>query len=567
MGTGRLDRVRRGRAALVATGRDPIDLTKRTRMAHQDTTVEDEASDAAPVVGTDDPQATRALAEVVRPWMQSDRAMLGTLGVLAAGWAIVLGRLIVLRHDRFGTFDFDEGIQDQLIWQLAHFRQFTTVRGVPFLGNHASFGFFLLAPLAWLGAGPNIWNILNAVALASCAPILYLIARDRIGRPWVGLLVGVAWLAQPSVQWWVQEGFHPECVALPFLFATWLFGERIAKRMADGLPIDRRLRWQFALSFLFTIIWKEDLALALVGMGLVWLVRRRWKLGLRVVAVGALWFAIFGAWMVPHFAGGTVYGGIYGDLGATPSAVVKTSVRHPSRLVQRLDDNDAIDYSRHLHQSYGFVSVLSPVTWLIGAPQWMVNISSTANFTCDPMFHYQAIPTAALAISFIEGVSLLMRRRRWLGETAVLVGVCSALWCAHVFGPGPWSTSYRQGFWPLVAGPNQAANVAAVRRVGPDDGVSADYNVVPHLTHRQFTYTFPNPWRNSNYGIEPTEHGDPAKVQWIVMDTAMLNEVDAQLYASIEASGEFRLVMHQGTVEVLQRVRPPGKGTHPIVGS
>ena len=51
------------------------------------------------------------------------------------------------------------------------------------------------------------------------------------------------------------------------------------------------------------------------------------------------------------------------------------------------------------------------------------------------------------------------------------------------------------------------------------------------------------------------------------MDTAMLNEVDAQLYASIEASGEFRLVMHQGTVEVLQRVRPPGKGTHPIVGS
>ena len=147
MGTGRLDRVRRGRAALVATGRDPIDLTKRTRMAHQDTTVNNEATDVAPVVGTDDPQATHTLAEVVRPWMRSDRAMLGTLCVLAAGWAIVLGRLIVLRHDRFGTFDFDEGIQDQLIWQLAHFRQFTTVRGVPFLGNHASFGFFLLAPL------------------------------------------------------------------------------------------------------------------------------------------------------------------------------------------------------------------------------------------------------------------------------------------------------------------------------------------------------------------------------------------------------------------------------------
>ena len=168
MGSGRLDRVRRGRAAHVATGRDPIDPTKRTRMAHQDTTADDEESEVSPANRREVEDGTRTLAEAVGPWLASDRAMLGTLGVLAAGWAIVLGRLIVLRHERFATFDFDEGIQDQLIWQLADLRQFTTVRGVPFLGNHASFGFVLLAPLAWLGAGPNTWNVLNAVALASC---------------------------------------------------------------------------------------------------------------------------------------------------------------------------------------------------------------------------------------------------------------------------------------------------------------------------------------------------------------------------------------------------------------
>lgn len=533
-------------------------------MAPHDTTAEHDPPDLERSVVGASQRGARGLAEVAGPWLRSDRAMLGTLGVLAAGWAIVLGRLIVLRHDRFATFDFDEGIQDQLIWQLAHLRQFTTVRGVPFLGNHASFGFFLLAPLTWLGAGPNTWNVLNAVALAAAALVLYLIARDRLGRPWMGLVVGVVWLAQPSVQWWVQEGFHPECVAVPFLFATWLFGERIVRRIDDGLPVERRLQWQFGLSFLATIIWKEDVALALVGMGLVWCVRRKWKLGVRVVAVGALWFAIFGAWMVPHFAGGTVYGGIYGDLGKTPSEVVATSLSHPSRLTRRLEDNDALRYSRELHQSFGYVSVLSPVTWLIGAPQWMVNSSSTANFTWDPKFHYQAIPTAALAISFIEGVALLLRRRRWLGEGAVLLGLGAALYCGHVYGPGPWSLSYRAGFWPLQVGPNQSANEAAVRLVGPDDGVSADYLVVPHLTHRQFVYTFPNPWRNSNYGIEPTDHGAPAKVRWIVMDTTMLSESDRALYSAIEASGEFRLVMHSGTVEVLKRVRPPGKGVAPI---
>ena len=184
----------------------------------------------------------------------------------------------------------------------------------------------------WLGAGPNVWNVLNALALASAALVLYAIARDKLGKPWLSLLVGVVWLAQPDVQWWVQEGFHPECIALPFLFATWLYGERISTRLAAGEAVERRLRWQFGLSFLATIIWKEDLALALVGMGLVWVIRRRWRFGLRVVAVAALWFAVFGAWMVPHVAGGTVYGGIYGDLGNTPSQVVTTSISHPSRL-------------------------------------------------------------------------------------------------------------------------------------------------------------------------------------------------------------------------------------------
>lgn len=491
--------------------------------------------------------------------------MFGTVVVLAVLWTIVLGRLIVLRQDRFGTFDFDTGIQDQLIWQLAHFRDFTTVRGVPFFGNHASFGFFLLVPLAWLGAGPNMWNVLNAIALAACAPVLYVITRDRLGRPWMAAAVGVVWLAQPSVQWWVQEGFHPECVALPFLFATWLFGQRIAVCLAGHTDVPRRLWWAFAGCFLGTIIWKEDLALALVGMGLVWVIRRRWRLGMPVVVVAAIWFAVFGAWMVPHVAGGTVYGGIYGDLGDTPAQVVTTSVAHPGRLVHRWEDNDALAYSSRLHESFGYVSLFSPVTWLIGAPQWFVDISSTANFTWDAKFHYQAIPTAALAISFVEGVWFLDRRRRWLGETAVVVGLAAALWCGWAHSPGPWSpANYRSGYWPLQPGPNQSANEAAVKLVGPDQGVSADYLMVPHLTHRRIVYTFPNPWKNSNYGIDPSDHGDPAKVDWIVMDTSMLSASDARLWASIEASGEFRVAMRRGSIVVLERVRPPGKGRAPI---
>ncbi len=47
----------------------------------------------------------------------------------------VFERLVWLRHDHFGTFDYDLGMYDQGIWQLAHGRGFMTVRGMHIFGQ------------------------------------------------------------------------------------------------------------------------------------------------------------------------------------------------------------------------------------------------------------------------------------------------------------------------------------------------------------------------------------------------------------------------------------------------
>ena len=75
----------------------------------------------------------------------ADRALITVL-VLTTLWIIVFGRLIYLRHARFGTFDFDLGIHDQAIWQMAHGHGFLTVRGLPALGHHATFAYWFFAP-------------------------------------------------------------------------------------------------------------------------------------------------------------------------------------------------------------------------------------------------------------------------------------------------------------------------------------------------------------------------------------------------------------------------------------
>ncbi len=98
--------------------------------------------------------------------------------------------------------------------------------------------------------------------------------------------------------------------------------------------------------------------------------------------------------------------------------------------------------------------------------------------------------------------------------------------------------------------------------VGGRDGISADYYdgaaPDPPLT----VYTFPNPWVNKNFGIKPTALGDPSKVEWILVDKALFQPADAQLFDRLLAT-EFTVREQQGTVVLAQRVKPPAHATGP----
>ena len=51
------------------------------------------------------------------------------------------------------------------VWLLARGQDFITVRGLPVFGHHASFGLLLFAPASWLGAGPNVLNVVQVTVL------------------------------------------------------------------------------------------------------------------------------------------------------------------------------------------------------------------------------------------------------------------------------------------------------------------------------------------------------------------------------------------------------------------
>ncbi|HEY7106228.1 MAG TPA: DUF2079 domain-containing protein [Acidimicrobiia bacterium] len=476
------------------------------------------------------------------------------LGVAIAVWAVTFSVLVYLKHARFASVDFDMGIHDQSIWLLAHFRGFMTVRGLQVFGHHATPGYFLFVPFYWLGAGPHFLNITQVVVAGLGAVPVFLLARHRTGRPWIGTALGVAFLLHPALQYFMSELFHPEVIAITPLLCAYYCSVR------------RRWGW-FACFAVLAVCWKEDVALAVVLLGLVVTVRgvrskdptRRTEIKVGLVTMGAAlaWFVLWIAALFPILNGGRVQNeGLYADVGGSPGGVLRTALTHPSRVTSRVLSRDGSTYAWKLFAPFGLAAVAAPFTLLIGAPQAVLNLITNVPWTKTITFHYAALPFTAVTIASVEGVAFLARRIPWRDAADVIAAV--VLVCAVVAtvtsGPSPIGDRFRDGEWALDASAQLAGARGAVGRIPDGAVVSATYNLLPHLTHRPEIYSFPNPWRSQNFGIDGEPHRSGRRVQWLAVDRDVFDEPTRQLYESLVANGEFEVVYRAGTYEVARRV-------------
>ncbi len=449
------------------------------------------------------------LVERVQTRLRDEPALIG-LAVIVLVWFVVFERLVWNRHDVFATFDFDLGHHDQAIWLLSRGKGFITVSGMPVLGHHFTVAYFALAPLYWLGGGPQLLIVLQNAALALAAVPIYLLARDRLQNAWWALALAAVWLLNPSVQWLAWETWHPETMAIPFFLGAYLMATR--------------QRWTpYWLLLVAAMAWKEDIAIAVGVLGIVMAIRGQRRIGLLTLGVAIVWFVVAYGLVMPHLNGGTNHAGtFYGELGDSPTAIARTMLTEPDVIIDRLTANDALGYARDLLAPFGFLPLLAPLLLLVALPQFLANVLTNANFFYDIRFHYAAIIVAVLALATVEGIAWL-RHTSWRRFAVGFVGAC-ALAASVAWGISPISTQFRTGYWPLDGNARQATLDAAVATVPDDAAVSAPYNIVPHLAHRTQIYTFPNPFIPHNWGVagvapdDPDLDHTPDEVEWIIVD-------------------------------------------------
>jgi uncharacterized membrane protein len=458
----------------------------------------------------------------------------------AAGFAA----LSSLRHESFETGRFDLGNMVQAVWATAHGHplRVTNLHGeqVSRLAAHFDPLLAAFAPLWWIWPSPHMLLAAQAILVALGALPIYWLARKQLASEPAALGFALAYLLFPATQWLTLNEFHPVALACPFLlFAVWYLDE------------DRLL--PFSIFALLAILTKEEIPLVVAGLGIWYALARRRRLAGGVIALAGVAAAIVAIdVVVPHFHGAAShFYGRYGEVGGSPSGIVKTAFTHPGKLLSVAFDHRGTHYLLQLVVPLALLPLLSPLFLVAAVPELVLNLLSSAETQASIHFHYTAAEIPILVPAAIYGAKHLGRWSRFAAPAVVVAAIVGN----YVLGPLP--------FWRwLPGGQTLKANAAhvshhdriAARALGVipgDASVTATNALGAHLSERGRILSFP--------ALDDSE--------WLAVDLRQpslgdqnASEQGRRRIEQVVRDGRWRIVFDDDGVLILKRARAGSAG-------
>lgn len=317
----------------------------------------------------------------------------------------------------------------------------------PFLYNHYD---ILTWPLAFvlvvIAHLPITWTLLillQALPLALVGPIVatYASVRARelditgVRRTLVVLVPAVLASGDIWLYWSADFDYHDKALQGLFVVVAAIALER------------RRPAWLASMAVLL-LLTGDTGGLVVIGLGLVALMRRRWRVGVPLVLVGAI-VALAPGMIVPPLAwgGGPVLYGALAPGEHTMFGIALTLVRHPSPAIDRL--------TRHLPDIWALLGAAGLIGALIPEGIGMMVTVGLAAWLAPQRFSYaglfQTVPVTDMVL-LGTALGVMWMVTHWQLVVASLLSIVAVL-----FGLG----------WATVFGPRLLAGVAAIAPAGP----------------------------------------------------------------------------------------------------
>jgi uncharacterized membrane protein len=231
------------------------------------------------------------------------------------------------------------------------------------------------------------------------------------------------------------------------------------------------------------------------------------------------------------------------------------SVAAKNLLVER-----NFDYLLQLFYPVAFVALLSPATMLLAGSIY-INLLSDWPYAHSIQYHYVAPIIPFVFISVVYALALLRSARfeskaPHLVACAALVVLGAATAGNHYLGPNNLKLKTLSRFDENIKSAfSKNPDFEEVIRMIPGEAtVSANYNLVPHLSHRRVIFQYPNPFVKSYWGLSRNApYTDVKYVDYVVRDTRrdkdyaeFMQMREDGIYLEAERKGPFVLYKHVG---------------------
>ena len=451
------------------------------------------------------------------------RISLGIVALLAAAYAIFFTSYLFAQHDAYLTNAEDMGNMDQALWNTVHGAILhqticNVISDTNCLGDVSRFAIhfepiMLLLSLFYLVVpSPKTLIALQAIVVAAGAFPTYWIASRKLRSSLAGVAFAAVYLLFPALEAAVIYPFHAVTLGAAFLMFAFYF------------MLTRNDRGLFIASIL-VMSTKEEAPLTIFMIGLsVMLLQRRWKVGGWLASLSVAWVLL--ALLVTHLAspiGQSSTASRYGAVLHAPLTVIHSQVLGPG----------GIFYLRTILSPVAYLPLLSPLTLLIAVPEMLINLLSSDPAMRAGIYHYNALIAPTLVFAAIQTAGTGAGLTAWLVRHAPTLRAWLAerlTWMQRISGP-TWQRAralpyaqvvmlaltlltlffglYEQrerGYTPLTKGftwPQQTAHTLIANSflplIPPDASVSAQSDLVPHISHRRYIYLYPYMSEQADY--------------------------------------------------------------------
>lgn len=375
--------------------------------------------------------------------------------------------LSVIRHLHFGSFGFDLGIVDQIVWKYSHFKSpITTIQFYPFtslLSDHVEFIWIVIAPFYWLFSSPITLLLLQTGLVAlSGLPVFWLAKRKGIITILAYTLL-VAYLCFYGIQNALWFDVHSNVFATAFL--PWFI-----------YFLDKKNNVGAFVFCILAILSKENIALITLLIALVFFVKEKKKftsMAFFIMVISVAYLVLLFLIYFPHF---TQDGYRYANEGGILSGI------HFAYLYDSQEKRDVLLYSLGW---FSFLPVLSPLFLLpaLGDVFQYFVLGKSISGAHGLYMHYRA----TLAILLVWPLIITIQRYKKLNtiyfSIYILLLVSILQYALHV----PLTYLTKSWFW---SAPESSENIRKIMNKLPKDAsVVAQNNLVPHLSQRDNIFT------------------------------------------------------------------------------